>query len=419
MNEDKCDVYRFARSLMDPVLKNSVHVSGMYLGSSGTYYDQRQIEAEDFLRQLWAAGPAAVCDADFDFSFYRRGILIGCNPDSSGYWGEVSDYDPLLAEMVSLALTLVLTRETFWDTLQEREQNNIWRWLNQVNKAKVYDNSWLFFRVLVNAACSSLSLPFDHEGMQADLDKLDTMYLGNGWYMDGNVHQMDYYIAWAFHFYGLMYAVLMKEKDPKRSARYIERAKLFAKDYLYWFDDDGAAVPFGRSLTYRFAQSAFWSACVYSNVEAVPWSEMKYILLNNLEYWEGQAVTRPDGSLSIGYGYENLSLSESYNGPGSPYCAFKTFLILAVPDTHPFWLAEAKKPVRKIGVHPVPEAKMLITAEPDGNAQLYPTDQLTRQAHSAEKHSKLVYSSLFGFSVRRDAKYLESGAYDNTLAVAA
>lgn len=418
INEDKCDIYRFARSLTEPVQRNSIHVSGLYLGNSGTHYDRRQIEAEGFLRQLWAAGPLAVCDTEFDFSFYSRGILTGCDPDSPGYWGDVSDYDQLLVEMASLALTLVLTRGIFWDTLHEGEQNKIWCWLNQINTAKVHDNNWVFFRVMVNAAFSNLSLPFDQEAMDAALDELDTMYLKDGWYMDGNEHQMDYYIAWAFHFYGLVYAAFMKEKDPERSARYIERAKLFAQDFVYWFDDEGAAVPFGRSLTYRFAQSAFWSACVFADVEAVPWAEMKYILTKNLQYWEQQTLIRPDGMLSIGYGYENLYMSESYNGPGSPYWAFKTFLILAVPDSHPFWKTVVQKPARKIGVYPIPAAKMLLSAEPDGNAQLYPTDQLTRQAHAPEKYSKFVYSSLFGFSVRKDSKYLESGAYDNTLAVA-
>lgn len=417
-NDDKSDIYRFAKSLMEPVKRNGIHISGLNLGNSGTHYDRRQIEAEGFLRQLWAAGPAASCDREFDFSFYRKGILSGCNPKSCGYWGTVSDYDQLLVEMPSLAVTLVLTREMFWDTLSETEQEHIWSWLNQINKAKVHDNNWLFFRVLVNAAFSSLSLPFDQAATDEAMDELDTMYLGNGWYMDGNEHQMDYYIAWAFHFYSLMYVKLMKEKDLKRCACYIRRVKLFAQDFVYWFDDDGAAIPFGRSLTYRFAQSAFWSACVYADVEAIPWANMKYVLMKNLEYWERQAITRPDGILSIGYGYENLYMSESYNGPGSPYWAFKTFLILAVSDAHPFWRARPENPVKKVGVHPVPKAKMLLMAEPDGNAQLYPTDQLTRQAHAAEKYSKFVYSSFFGFSVRKDARYLEAGAYDNTLAVA-
>lgn len=36
------------------------------------------------------------------------------------------------------------------------------------------------------------------------------------------------------------------------------------------------------------------------------------------------------------------SLPEGYNGPGSPYWAFKTFILLAVPKDHPYWQAETQ-----------------------------------------------------------------------------
>lgn len=31
----------------------------------------------------------------------------------------------------------------------------------------------------------------------------------------------------------------------------------FAKQFIYWFDEEGEAIPFGRSLTYRFSQVSF------------------------------------------------------------------------------------------------------------------------------------------------------------------
>ena len=38
------------------------------------------------------------------------------------------------------------------------------------------------------------------------------------------------------------------------------------QDFAAWFDTDGAAVPYGRSLTYRFAQSAFYAACLWAGL---------------------------------------------------------------------------------------------------------------------------------------------------------
>ena len=51
--------------------------------------------------------------------------------------------------------------------------------------------------------------------------------------------------------------------------------------------------------------------------------------------------------LSIGYGYPNLFMCESYNSAGSPYWALKAFLPLALPEDHPFWTAEEARGHRR------------------------------------------------------------------------
>lgn len=411
------DVIEFYHQLEKPVRTHQVQNGALDLGTSGTHYGQRQIEIEAFLRQLWAAGSLQSNTPSNDFDCYKKGILAGTDPTSQKYWGTVSDYDQLIVEMAALSVTMIVTKDTFWEKLSKKEQTNLYRWLEQINHIGVHENNWLFFRVLTNVCFLKLGLPADITQMNLDLEKLDSFYVGEGWYIDGNKHQMDYYIAWAFHFYGLLYAAFMEKEDPERSAIFIKRSRLFAQDFKYWFDDEGKAIPFGRSLTYRFAQSAFWSALVFANVEALPWGEIKYLLFKNLSFWQHQKICQPDGLLSIGYSYENLYMSESYNGPGSPYWAFKTFLILACPKTHPFWQAKMLKP-EKQQTHFVSKAKMLLRTEPDGISAMYPADQTTNQAHAAEKYSKFVYTSEFGFSISKDNNGIARGAFDNTLAVA-
>ena len=113
--------------------------------------------------------------------------------------------------------------------------------------------------------------PWNEKQPHEDLSKLDSWYLGDGWYCDGEPSQIDYYIPFGMHYYGLIYAWCMEREDPERSRRFKERAARFAEDFLYWFEDGGRAVPFGRSLTYRFAQSACFSALAFAGVEALPW----------------------------------------------------------------------------------------------------------------------------------------------------
>ncbi len=104
-----------------------------------------------------------------------------------------------------------------------------------------------------------------------------------------------------------------------------------------WFSS-----PLWQKFNVQIFQSAFWSALVYAGVEPFSLGEMKGLILRNLRWWFKQPIFDSNGLLTIGYRYSNLVMAENYNAPGSPYCALKTFLILALPENHPFWLAEEK-----------------------------------------------------------------------------
>lgn len=394
----------------------------LYLGTSGSCYDKNAREAEAFLRQLWGVAPLASSKNKEDVELaelFVKGLIEGTNPESDSYWGKVNDYDQLLVEMASISLSLILNKDIFWDTLSTREQNNLYNWLIQINHHEVPNTNWLFFRVLVNVALKKCGREYSEELLFAALNKIDSFYLSDGWYFDGYENQIDYYIPFAMHFYGLIYAKVMEKDDPKRSVLYKERAKVFAKDYKEWFSKDGASIPFGRSLTYRFAQSAFWSALAYADVEALPWGVIKGMVLRNLRYWFSRDIFSQDGLLTVGYAYQNLNMAEGYNAPGSPYWALKTFLILALPCNHPFWTSKeedlkfSQKSVQK-------NPRMIICHDKLGKeVQAFTSGQHSHEhAHADAKYEKFVYSTTFGFSVPKGNLMLKQGAFDSCLALA-
>src|ERR1700712_697326 len=105
----------------------------------------------------------------------------------------------------------------------------------------------------------------------------------------------------------------------------------------------GSAIPFGRSMTYRFAMVGFWGALGFADVELpapLTWGVVKGILLRHFKWWSTQKdIFNNDGTLSLGYSYANMYLTENYNSPGSPYWCCLAFIPLALPETHPFWAA--------------------------------------------------------------------------------
>ena len=130
-------------------------------------------------------------------------------------------------------------------------------WLNKALGCKIPKNNWTFFKVLIRLALEGCGQVINQAELEEELALIECMYLGDGWYMDGKTTQRDYYISFAFHYYSLIYVKFMRERDPIRAKRFTERAVMFAQDYLYYFDEEGEALPYGRSQTYRFAQGAF------------------------------------------------------------------------------------------------------------------------------------------------------------------
>ncbi|MEA4830885.1 MAG: DUF2264 domain-containing protein, partial [Enterococcus thailandicus] len=248
----------------------------------------------------------------------------------------------------------------------------------------------------------------------------EEFYQKNGWYCDGEETQFDYYISFAIHYYSLVYARFMAEEDPERVAVIKERATFFAQTFKHWFDAKGEAIPFGRSLTYRFAQVSFFSALVFADVEALPWGEIKGLINRHMKNWWAQEIFSTDGLLTVGYHYENLIFAEGYNGFGSPYWALKSFLLLAVPADHPYWQAQEQPLTIDERFLAVPESKNFYQYNRElTHLQAFPAGQFVQfQNHPHAKYSKFVYSTVFGFSVPKQDYWYYEGAYDNVLALA-
>ncbi|TPX10897.1 uncharacterized protein E0L32_008103 [Thyridium curvatum] len=170
---------------------------------------------------------------------------------------------------------------------------------------------------------------------------------------------MDYYSSsFAIHFLQLLYANLAGQDDPQRAAEFRSRAALAALDLAHYYDREGRAIPFGRSVGYRFAMCSFWGALAYGGVADLPapltWGMVKGIVMRHLRWWQTQGdMWSAAGTLTVGYSYPNMYPGKSPVSPSPPpvrkpfttdkagqrqkYWACLAFICLAVPESHPFW----------------------------------------------------------------------------------
>ena len=413
------DVGRAVLTLLEPLRSCfSPGRARVRVASGGAQFDPTAAGLEGFARPLWGLAPLAAGGGASDaWELILAGIANGTDPAHPEFWGRAVDLDQRMVEMGAIGLALALAPERLWDPLANDQRAHLVHWLNAINEHAPFDNNWWFFRVLVNLGLKRVAAPWRRDLVQDACQRIDRFYLGDGWYRDGDRAQLDYYVAFAYHLYGLIYARLAGDWDAEHAANYRERARLFARDFRHWFGPDGAAIPFGRSLTYRFAQGAFWGALAFADVEALPWGETKGLYLRHLRWWSRQEIADRGGALTIGYAYENLMISEEYNSPQSPYWAMKAFLPLAVGAEHPFWTAAetaSTPPALSLQKH-----AGLIVQRDDTHAVMLASGQHNASVRQGDaKYSKFAYSSRFGFSVESDAGDVMRSCFDNALAVA-
>ena len=416
--ETKQDFQKWMFQVLEPLKPlYSQGCARLHLGDSGVTYPEVSIEMEAFSRPLWALVPLWLGGGKGFEEIYRKGLESGTDPAHPEYWGGFGDYDQRFVEMAAIASSLIFTPEKLWEPLSEEGKKNLAKWLYGINEHIIPDCNWQFFMILVNIALKKLDCRYSEERLSSGLEKIESYYIGEGWYRDGGSSQKDYYISFALHYYGLLYAVAMEDEDPERCLNFKERAKVFARDFIYWFDENGSALPYGRSLSYRFGEAAFWSAYVFAGLDHIPAGVVKGILARHLNWWLEQKIFDRDGVLTIGYGYPNLIMGERYNAPGSPYWGMKTLLCLGLPDDHPFWQAEAEELPKLESVKMLKQADMIMHRH-GKDVIAYPAGVCERYGHGhvPEKYSKFAYSTRFGFSIAKSQIVLHENAPDSSLA---
>ena len=409
----RADVQRAVGELFAPLLPHfSPSGARVRLSAAAAHFDIAAADLEGFARPLWGIVPLAAGGGDFaHWELYRDGLSHGTDPQHPDYWGDITDIDQRQVELAAIGFALRMARAQLWDPLDDATKRRVADYLVSGREHEFVDSNWKLFRVMIDLGLTHCGVEVSAEKRNAYLDDIDGFVLGNGWYRDGPIRSADHYIPFAFHFYGLIYAAL--SDDAERAARYRERAAIFARAIRHWYAPDGSALPFGRSLTYRFAHAGFWGALAFAGVEALPWGQIKGYYLRNLRWWARQPIFDRDGVLSIGYCYPNLLVSEGYNSAGSPYWAMKAFLPLALADDHPFWAAEEEAPEEFDTPVPLPEPGMVAQHLPGHIVALASGQQYARWRGTPEKYGKFAYSTRYGFSIEANDRHFPSAACDD------
>ncbi|MGK7900451.1 MAG: DUF2264 domain-containing protein [Hormoscilla sp.] len=395
-------------------------------GCQGPVVDELEGFARSFIMAgVWLhasdTGSMTVSGETLDVAeFYREGILAGTNPTHPEYWGKIVNYSQHIVECASLAWSLYLSQAHIWDKYSVAEKKQVADYLRQCDRAKCYKNNWLLFKVVINAVLQKLSMPFSTKEIDANLRACQAMYLGDGWYRDGKINQIDYYNAWAFHYYFSIWAILDGDRLPEIAQIHIERMQAWMRNFRYFFSGEGSIPCFGRSATYRFAYLGPIALGLYLNCHELELGEIKTICNATLKFFFDREILTDKDLLSPGYLRHAPRLLEYYSCAGSPYWAAKAFNLLLLPASHPFWQVP-EKPLaidsESVSI-PLKSAGFLLLADrPTGHVQLINQKSHYWDPNFSSKYTNFVYSSVFSYDIGPlKKKYEGDGALcDNAL----
>ncbi|KAL8280148.1 hypothetical protein RQP46_007478 [Phenoliferia psychrophenolica] len=392
------DLAELLRALVDPLVPHlSPGSARIQINRSGAHFDEVAAELEGFARPLWGIVPLLAGGFAFEhIDRWLEGFVNGTDPEHEEYWGEPLDRDQRLVEMAAFGFALAMCGDVFWDTLSSVQKERLNSWLLNINTVELPENNWRFFKIVVNTGLRIVGGKYSQKAIDEEFEWIESFWQ-DGWPYDGprgSTLSADYYASsFAIPFYSLLYSKWAQSWDPDRCELFRARARNMALDVVHLFGPDGASIPFGRSMTYRFAMSAFWAAAAYADVELpapLSWGVVKGLLLRNFRWFTAREVFAADGTMTIGYAYSNQIMAEE-----EPYPAGL--------------LAETRvvRPINQVFSHAAGHTFLLSS----GQSAQFPL------RHAAQKYGKLAYSSAFGFSVPTGSLGIEQQGADSTLAL--
>lgn len=448
---DRNQLRQIAIDLCIPALEKAINnlvLKKPYVVTDHVGYELTKLE--ELLRPLW--GIAAVLKEQprhFEITLgtervdlceqIRKIMLQGTDTNSdicfsrfAGKNDENAFANQVITEIAGYMIAVLIAPDALWNPYTKKEKDRVAAWV-QYWAVKALKHSWpnnhYWFPMLSVAAIEKLGYDCGdiEEDMAKGFEMLESMYMSNGWYMDGEFGRFDYYMAWSHNFYPALWVLVLENTrffDANRKTVYMDRIKEFIKYYIHIFDCDGAMVAFGRSLSYRFAASSVFAVAGILGCD-VDYGLIRTALMKNIRYFMANVIPSSDSIFPPGYLYQSTALVENYTSGGGAYWCSKVFLALLLDADHAFW----KAPPAKL---PIETGDFIICSLPDNinmvlegaadtsgvtlynNTSTYFQKVFTHKFNDmASYYSKFVYNSRSGFGISSPDKV----SLDNMISV--
>jgi hypothetical protein len=270
-------------------------------------------------------------------SYLRRALLAGTDPKSSGYWGDIRNWDPRMVEAADVARIVWMTRAQIWWQLDQQRRAQVAAWLRQGDGRTTPGTVWLLFPLTVDMVLRSLGATASGAELVSSPNyvRFKQNYLGNGWFSDPP-QGADFYNTWGMSYELFWIAVI----DPDFDRDFIRSSLKQSADITAHLIGTNGVPIMGRSICYRTAVSVPLQAENLLDDQAVGPGLARHGLDAVWRHFVAHGALQ-DGALTQGYYRSDLRFVDYYTGPGSCHWGLRSLVLafLRPPDSD-FWQAK-------------------------------------------------------------------------------
>lgn len=273
-----------------------------------------------------------------------KGLKNAVNPKSPDYLIFGEPHQPLV-DAAFLAQGLLRAPKQLWGNMDKQTREQMVTELKRSRIIKPYNNNWLLFASMVEAALLELTGECDNERLTQGVFKFrDEWYKGDALYGDGPRFHMDYYNSFVIHPMLTDVLVVMNKHHIEGSdflSTQLQRHTRYAAQLERFISPEGTFPVVGRSIVYRIGvfHALGQAALMQILPKEVSPGQVRCALtavIRNM--FTSSNNFDPNGWIKVGFnGGEQIHISEYYINTGSAYLCAVGLLPLGLPATDRFW----------------------------------------------------------------------------------
>ena len=276
-----------------------------------------------------------------------KAISNAVNPNNNDYIFVVEPKQSLV-DVALFDQGLLRAKNQIWLNLPMDDQARIIRELKNTRMIAPYENHWLLFTAMIEAALLEFTGECDKERLSYGIRRFrDEFYMGDGIYSDGEGYTSDYFNSIVIH--PMLNDILkVMRKYGIREGEFLDvqlmRSSRLSSQLERTISPEGTYPLVGSCLSYRcgifhlLSQAALLKILPRNIKPAQVRAALTAVLKK--QFGENQNFSS-NGWLLVGLNGSQLDISESDINTGSVYFCCTVFLALGLDASDAFWTSES------------------------------------------------------------------------------